>query len=580
MDGPRPIQGHSAVLVTAGSLLLLVGWIGFNAGSTLSASGAIAGIAANTVLAAAAGGAGGLLLGQWRDGLFRPIRTVNGVLAGLVAVTAGADVLSLSAAILIAFAAGLVVVLAEDAIAERFGLDDVVGAVAVHGVAGALGTVALALFIPAEALAAGSRLAQIGVQALGVGVAFVWSFGVAYIACRAIDAMIGLRVSAEDEQLGLNAAEHGETLGTGALQETLYRMTFQDRDLTTRLDDSTGDEAAELAAVINPFLDEMERLMRSVSQRSREVRAAADLLGDASQASLAIAHAVAAEGTQLRGTTQTMAGGASDAEAALTRMETDSHAIAQGSQAISQEIADLNAVARDLSRSIQTVSAEATASGAVASSAEETTLAACEMMRSLEAASNQIDTIVATIEELAGQTNLLALNATIEAVRAGEAGRGFAVVAGEVKSLSEDTREATTTIGSVLRELRQASANAGASVMEVRGVVRQVTEALGTISGAAGDQSALTAAFSDRTATAAGEASNIASGVEVFAGRTREILTATHDLVRNAEAGADSLGLKARESLAQAERIDGEAVRLRSLAQDMEGVATRYRVRG
>ncbi len=579
-DGrPRNMQGHSAVLITAGGLLLLIGWIGFNAGSTLSASGEIAGITVNTLLAAVAGGAASLGLGHFRDGVFRPVRVTNGLLAGLVAVTAGANVLSAPMAILLGFAAGLVVVVVEDAIAERFALDDVVGAVAVHGVCGALGTLAVALLAPADALLAGSRVSQLGVQALGVGVAFVWAFGISYVACRVLDAAIGLRVSAADEHLGLNAAEHGETLGTGAMQEALHRLTRVDRDLTVRLDDSTGDEAADLAVVINPFLDDIEGLMRSVSERALEVAHAADTLGEASHASLAIANAVAAEGAQLRATTQTMAGGATDAEAALRQMEDDSHVIAQGSQAISREIAQLNAVAGDLSLSIQTVSSEATASGEVAVSAERTTLAACEMMRTLEAASQQIDTIVATIEQLAGQTNLLALNATIEAVRAGEAGRGFAVVAGEVKSLSEDTRQATTTIGGVLRELRQASGDAGASVMEVRGVVQQVAQALSTISDAAGDQSALTAAFSRRTATAAGEASDIATGVEVFAGRTRDILTATHDLVRNAESGADSLGLKARESLAQAERIDTEAVRLRTLADDMKDVATRYRVR-
>ena len=578
-DGrPQRLQGHSAIFVTGGSLMLLVGWLGFNGGSTLSASGEIGRITLNTIVGAIGGAATSFLLARRRDGIFRPARMCNGLLAGLVAITAGANLLDATGALLLGLAAGLVVVVAEDTLVERFKLDDVLGAISVHGVCGAFGTIAFVFLVPVEALPAGDRLAQAAVQLLGTGTAFAWSFGIGYGACRALDAVLGLRVSEADEVMGLNAAEHGETLGTGTLKSALYDITKGDRDLTRRLDDSTGDEAADLAAVINPFLDDIQALMRSVNTRARDVSDAAQTLRAASRSSLVIAEAVEAEGVQLRRTTRGFANGADETDAALARMERDSHAIASDSEAIASEIAKLNAAAGELARSIQDVSSEATASGDVARGADAAANEACRMMTTLDAASAQIDEIVAVIDHLAGQTNLLALNATIEAARAGEAGRGFAVVAGEVKSLSDDTRAATTTIADTISELRGVSAAAGSTVAKVRDLVHQVGAALGTITRAAGDQSTVTAAFSERTATASSEASAISDSVQAFAARTREILDATTQMMRQAESGADSLGGKARDGLAQAARIDGEAGRLSALADEMRDVSSRYRV--
>jgi ammonium transporter, Amt family len=166
---PLPIHGHSAVLATMGAILLWVGWIGFNGGSTTAGTPAFAHIISNTMLSACFGGAVAMTLGRLHEGLHRPVWPINGVLGGLVGITAGCDVLTTTGAIAVGLTSGIVVVYATRFMENRLKLDDAVGAVAVHGVCGAWGTVLLAVLMPAEALGEVSRLHQIGVQAPSSG---------------------------------------------------------------------------------------------------------------------------------------------------------------------------------------------------------------------------------------------------------------------------------------------------------------------------------------------------------------------------------------------------------------------------
>lgn len=141
-DGtPKHIHGHSVVLATMGCIVLWIGWIGFNAGSTMAGSPDIGRIATNTVLAGAASSLVSILIGHMRDGLFRPERATNGVLAGLVGITAGCEALSVWGAVCIGISSGIIVVVASDVLERRFRIDDVIGAVPVHGVCGAWGTI-------------------------------------------------------------------------------------------------------------------------------------------------------------------------------------------------------------------------------------------------------------------------------------------------------------------------------------------------------------------------------------------------------------------------------------------------------
>jgi Amt family ammonium transporter len=201
-DGtPRTIPGHSLPLAALGVFILWLGWFGFNAGSTTAGSTAIAKIALNTFVAAGAGAVMAMAVTWIDSGTPDATMTLNGVLGGLVGITAGCAALTPPFAILTGAVSGVIVVYATRAL-ETF-VDDPVGAIAVHGVCGAWGTLAAGLFY-----AEGFSLAQVGVQALGVAAAFVWTFPVSYVLFSGLDQLLGLRIEDETEHTGLDRHEH------------------------------------------------------------------------------------------------------------------------------------------------------------------------------------------------------------------------------------------------------------------------------------------------------------------------------------------------------------------------------------
>jgi len=203
-DGtPRAMPGHNLVFATLGVLLLWFGWFGFNAGSTTAASTDIALIAVNTNLSAAAG-AVGAMLAAWLY-LKKPDATMalNGALAGLVGITAGCANVTPGSAVIIGLAAGVLVVFSV-LFFDRLRIDDPVGAISVHGVCGAWGTLAAGLFN-----AEGTSLAILWVQLIGILAAFVWTFGTMWVFFKIVSVTVGLRVSPEEELEGLDSHEHG-----------------------------------------------------------------------------------------------------------------------------------------------------------------------------------------------------------------------------------------------------------------------------------------------------------------------------------------------------------------------------------
>ena len=205
-DGkPKAIPGHNITLAALGVFLLWFGWFGFNPGSTTAAIPDIAMIAVNTNLAAAAGAVFSMAT-AWI--IFKKPEvgmTLNGTLAGLVAITAGCNNVSPASSVIIGAIAGILVVYSV-LFFDRIGVDDPVGAISVHGVCGAWGTLAAAIFNET-----GFTLKQLGVQATGVFACFVWSFVIAMILFYLIKVTIGLRVSEEEELAGLDYGEHGGT---------------------------------------------------------------------------------------------------------------------------------------------------------------------------------------------------------------------------------------------------------------------------------------------------------------------------------------------------------------------------------
>ncbi|GBE04700.1 ammonia channel precursor [bacterium BMS3Abin10] len=198
------IPGHNIPLATLGVFILWFGWYGFNPGSTTAAITDIAGIAVNTTLAAAAGAVGALLTAWAMFKKPEATMTLNGALAGLVAITAGCANVSPASSVAIGLIAGPVVVMSVIFIDRVLKVDDPVGAISVHGVCGAWGTLAAGIFN-----IGGTSLKIIGVQLIGIGAAFVWVFGASFILFKLVDATIGLRISKEEEMEGLDIGEHG-----------------------------------------------------------------------------------------------------------------------------------------------------------------------------------------------------------------------------------------------------------------------------------------------------------------------------------------------------------------------------------
>lgn len=207
----KAIPGHNMPLAALGVFILWFGWYGFNAGSTLSGTDTgIAYVATTTTLAASAGAIAAMLTSWVWFGKPDPSMSLNGALAGLVAITAGTAVISPGASIFVGLIGGVIVVLSVELFDKVFHIDDPVGAISVHGVVGAWGTLAVGLFGDLDAIGSGlTRGGQIGVQLVGIGAVFAWVAVTAGVLFFILKKANLLRVSEEDERIGLDISEHG-----------------------------------------------------------------------------------------------------------------------------------------------------------------------------------------------------------------------------------------------------------------------------------------------------------------------------------------------------------------------------------
>lgn len=220
-DGkPNLIPGHNQVLSVLGVIILWIGWFGFNPGSTLTAvnDGFIGFIAMNTNLAAAAGAVAALLVSWLYFGKADIPSMLNGVLAALVAITASCAFVETWAAVIIGLVAGTLTFFTAQWF-EKAGIDDPVFAFSVHGIAGVWGSLSTGFFasprlvemvgVGKEGLFYGGGFHQLGVQAMGVAVSFVFVFILSYAILWVMKKTIGLRVTEEEEIMGLDISEHG-----------------------------------------------------------------------------------------------------------------------------------------------------------------------------------------------------------------------------------------------------------------------------------------------------------------------------------------------------------------------------------
>ncbi len=262
---PNPIRASNLPLAMTGAVILWFGWIGFNGGSVLAFDMTVPAVIAVTVI----GGAFGLVASMasvWiREGYPAPGAPLNGALAGLVAVTAGAHVLPTWAAA-VAGAIGGLVALEVERLLERYGVDDAVGAIPVHLGAGIWGTLATGLFGRSESLGTGlSWINQVGVQLLGIAVAGLWGFGMCMVIFKFIDSVTPLRVPIEHEIEGLNVAEHREPT---ALIELLHRMDHTTRTgaISDPIEAESFTEVGQIAEQFNGLTTQLKSMANVAEQ--------------------------------------------------------------------------------------------------------------------------------------------------------------------------------------------------------------------------------------------------------------------------------------------------------------------------
>lgn len=475
LDGKiNKFSASNLPMAALGVFILWFGWIGFNAGSTAVADSSIAVIALNTTLSAAAGGLFGMLTSWIVDRLPRAEDMLNGILAGLVSITAGCNVVSPLQSLLIGAIGGVIVTLAARLIEDRLKVDDVVGAVAVHGVGGVWGTVAVGIFGKQELLAAGGRIEQIGVQALGAAAVFIWAFSIGLLIYLLLKKIINLRVTREEELIGLNISEHGARTSLLDTVRTMNEIAAEKIDLTRKLSVEPGEDTAELNEAFNYLLQRIHHLVEQVKGQTNFVFSSSDqmlnLSGQLKNNSYQQYESVHHAFDYFQKTRQHM-----EEEQEVDRQVIESiqgafskfHQIGEEMQSIQMRMNDVSIYIGTVENQLEQV--------------HQAVEHLVESMSDISKSSGESKGVIQTITDISGHINLLALNASIEASRAGEYGAGFAVVAAEIKKLANQSKLSAEQIKEIIDGTVKVINSGETSIDRFHNLFRQLNEELTSI---------------------------------------------------------------------------------------------------
>ncbi|MFC4293018.1 methyl-accepting chemotaxis protein [Sphingorhabdus arenilitoris] len=549
---PSAIQGHSPVLAAAGALILSVGWMGFNTGGLSPGSAAFSFAIANTVLAGCAGCVAAMLMGRKWDGLYRPDRAINGLLSGLVAITASAPYASPLPAIVLGAAAGIVTFLAAEFIERKLRIDDAVYAIAVHGVGGICGILAVPFIRRAE-LGGLPMFEQLAVQALGV-------VSLCAFLCLTIGATAWalkraglLRVSEKDEIAGLNYAEHGALLGTARLQKILTDLNAGDSNLTIRVPVDDFDEGADLALAFNDFLARVEaaeiesrarlqaeqaaanaqeqKLLRDTAEREKQQRKTMDqTLQNFSTEFGALVSALNQQSLKLNEQAIQLGENSSSSSKGASAARTAS----REAMAVSSEMAQATT---GLAAMLSQVATNVSAAGQSAEQALSASHSGSAAAAALENGAADIGKLVDGIQLIMRRANILALNAAIEAANAGASGGGFSVVAQEIGDLAKQTQKSSREIAVIVERLSSLIGDSVAHFRIINDEVSLMAGASREIGEAANEQ----ARNGQRLGELAARATNLSKQAEQSVAGTAEGVDATASTATRLEDSAEEL---------------------------------------
>ncbi len=582
-DGkPVDIHGHSPVLATFGCMVLWIGWIGFNGGSTTAGTPAFAHIIANTVVAGAIGGLVGLFVGRKMDGHYRPDRSINGVLGGLVGITAGCDVVSLWGAIFIGGGSAVVVAFGADFLERKLKVDDVVGAVSVHAFAGAFGTIALAFVAVPGAFGETGMWTQAGVQVIGVALGFVWAFVLPFFLLKVIDKMFkgGMRVSEEDEINGLNFAEHAATMGAShVLREMEHVFAGAQGEEEPHANFIAADEADEIAFYFKRLMDRNATLVGGMEKTTSVLVNASQKLAGMSTELSAQAEQTQSRAFELEDTTVAVSGNMHQMASGVGEAGNLAKSIAQSADEMSLTVKSVAEEIRNVVGSIDEIYTTTGETQNLLGNAVGEVRMGRDKMKALGDAAQSTGEVLNMISDIANQTNLLALNATIEAARSGEAGKGFAVVAGEVKNLADQTAKAIADIEQRVNTMQDGAREAVSVMEKIAGLVEHVNEAADGINSAVNRQSTAAEKISgrlgemtDMTTYVAGEINRVANdthSASTMAGDAASQTGNLNDGILDVKQAAILSRTQAGELKGEAEEISRSASELNKLVKSL-----------
>ncbi len=269
------MHGHNLPLATLGTFFLWFGWFGFNGGSLLRADTSIGLVIINTTLSGSVAGVAVAIYGKLRNKRLDAAEILLGIMGGLVAIGAGCSRVSSVYACIVGLCAGIIAMLAKDFIEKILKVDDPVGAVPIHGFCGAWGTLAVGLFTPVSefSMLNSNRLLQIGVQCLGIIVAFVWAFPLGLLFFWCLKKFVGIRVSTEEETKGLNISEYTDVTSwldfvkitkvqdmNAALQDKIKERTKELENIKKNLEEDVRKRTSELEESRDEFKKKVGQL--------------------------------------------------------------------------------------------------------------------------------------------------------------------------------------------------------------------------------------------------------------------------------------------------------------------------------